>query len=141
MHQNEEDQSSTVDEKREYGENDASQQSFRHEVLPTRFDAHHDSEQEDSTSTRTQTNEEPDQTTAREAAYGHGEFKSGYLSMGGGKPHPPKLLGENEAYLVDFDGPDDPTHPQNWPMRTRSVRVDATPQLELTSIGSLYMLL
>lgn len=42
--------------------------------------------------------------------------------MGGGEPYPPELLGENEAYLVDFDGPDDPAHPQNWPMNTRSVR-------------------
>lgn len=135
MHHNEEYQSSTVDEEKEYGEKDASQNSSRHEEPSTQFNAHHDSEQEDSTSTRTQTNEDEEQTTAREAMYGHGESKSDYLSMGGGKPHPPRLCGENEAYLVDFDGPDDPTHPQNWPMRTRSVRVSATPQLRLTSTG------
>lgn len=141
MHQNEEYQSSTVDEKKEYGEEDVPHTSSRHAESSAQFKAQHDSEQEDSASTRTQTNEEPDQNTARETTYGHGEFKSGYLSMGGGKPHPPKLLGENEAYLVDFDGPDDPTHPQNWPMRTRSVRMNAKSQLELTSTGSLYMLL
>lgn len=55
--------------------------------------------------------------------------------MGGGKPHPPKLLGDNEAYLVDFDGPDDPTHPHNWPMRTRSVRANAKSHLGLTNTG------
>lgn len=121
MSRNEENQSPTVDEKNEYGD------SSRHNKPSAQSNAHHDSEQEDSTSTQTQTDEGQDQTTASEATYGHGEFKSGYLSMGGGKPHPPKLLGENEAYLVDFDGPDDPTHPHNWPMRTRSVKANAAP--------------
>jgi DHA1 family multidrug resistance protein-like MFS transporter len=126
--------SSTLDEKIEYDKTNTSQNPSRHEEPSAQFSAQHDSEQEDSTSTRTQTNEDQDQIPANEATYGHGEFKSSYLSMGGGKPHPPKLLGENEAYLVDFDGPDDPTHPQNWPMSTRSVRSNAMPQLWLTSL-------
>ncbi|KAK7203058.1 major facilitator superfamily domain-containing protein [Myxozyma melibiosi] len=35
-------------------------------------------------------------------------------AFGGGKPYPP-LVGNREAYVVEFDGPDDPTHPQNFP--------------------------
>lgn len=39
-------------------------------------------------------------------------------TLGQGRPHPP-LLPKREKYVVDFDGPDDPAFPQNWPMRTR----------------------
>lgn len=35
--------------------------------------------------------------------------------MGGGRPLPPALP-EVSAYEVDFDGPDDPIHPYNWPV-------------------------
>ncbi|KAL2360448.1 hypothetical protein RJZ56_006674 [Blastomyces dermatitidis] len=38
--------------------------------------------------------------------------------FGAGKPYPP-LLPEREEYVVEFDGPDDPLHPQNWPMRKK----------------------
>ena len=38
--------------------------------------------------------------------------------MGAGKVYPP-LLPEREEYVVEFDGPDDPLHPQNWPMRKK----------------------
>lgn len=41
--------------------------------------------------------------------------------MGGGKPYPPELPGESSEYVVEFDGLDDPTHPQNWSMSTKSV--------------------
>jgi hypothetical protein len=41
--------------------------------------------------------------------------------MGGGKPYPPELRGLESDYVVEFDGPDDPTHPQNWPTATKSV--------------------
>jgi hypothetical protein len=44
--------------------------------------------------------------------------------MGGGRPYPPDLL-QPEEYLVDFDGSRDPTHPQNWPMRTKFVPVNS----------------
>jgi hypothetical protein len=39
--------------------------------------------------------------------------------MGGGRPYPPELPGESSEYVVEFDGPHDPTHPQNWPMSTK----------------------
>jgi DHA1 family multidrug resistance protein-like MFS transporter len=34
--------------------------------------------------------------------------------FGGGKPYPPGLPAQEE-YVVEFDGKDDPLHPQNWP--------------------------
>jgi len=38
--------------------------------------------------------------------------------MGLGKPYPP-LLPERDEYVVEFDGPDDPLHAQNWPMKKK----------------------
>nr|CDP27259.1 Putative Polyamine transporter [Podospora anserina S mat+] len=35
--------------------------------------------------------------------------------FGAGKPYPP-LLPNQEDFVVEFDGPDDPLHAQNWPM-------------------------
>ncbi len=40
--------------------------------------------------------------------------------FGGGKPYPP-MLPEQEEYVVEFNGPDDPLHPQNWPMKKKYV--------------------
>lgn len=36
-------------------------------------------------------------------------------NFGGGKPYPPDLPAQDE-YVVEYDGKDDPLHPQNWPM-------------------------
>lgn len=44
--------------------------------------------------------------------------------MGGGKPYPPDLPGQEE-YLVEFDGSQDRTHPQNWPMGIKLVPLKA----------------
>ncbi|KAH6683221.1 MFS multidrug transporter-like protein [Halenospora varia] len=38
--------------------------------------------------------------------------------MGVGKPYPPPLP-DREEYVVEFTGPDDPLHAQNWPMRKK----------------------
>jgi DHA1 family multidrug resistance protein-like MFS transporter len=38
--------------------------------------------------------------------------------MGAGKPYPPPLP-EREAYVVEFDGPDDPLHGMNWSLRKK----------------------
>lgn len=35
--------------------------------------------------------------------------------FGAGKPYPPPLP-EREEFVVEFDGPDDPLHAQNWPL-------------------------
>src|SRR5437763_1500169 len=45
-------------------------------------------------------------TKSRESAKPLPEF-------GGGKPYPPPLP-EREEYVVEYDGKDDPLHPQNW---------------------------
>ena len=39
-------------------------------------------------------------------------------NFGAGKPFP-AMLPEQEEYVVEFDGPDDPMHPQNWSMRKK----------------------
>jgi DHA1 family multidrug resistance protein-like MFS transporter len=39
-------------------------------------------------------------------------------AMGAGKPYPPPLP-EREEYVVEFDGPDDPLHAMNWPIRRK----------------------
>lgn len=41
-------------------------------------------------------------------------------SMGGGKDYPP-LLPDRDPYRVDFDGPGDPTHPHNWPLKRKLI--------------------
>lgn len=40
--------------------------------------------------------------------------------MGAEKPIPPCLPDSND-YVVEFDGPDDPTHPINWGFTVKSV--------------------
>jgi DHA1 family multidrug resistance protein-like MFS transporter len=39
-------------------------------------------------------------------------------SFGGGKPYPPNLP-DREEYVVEFDGPNDPMHAQNWPFKKK----------------------
>lgn len=39
-------------------------------------------------------------------------------TLGAGKPFPPTSYNV-EDYLVEFDGPHDPIHPQNWPMKKK----------------------
>ncbi|KAM0255793.1 hypothetical protein ACHAQJ_005380 [Trichoderma viride] len=39
-------------------------------------------------------------------------------AFGAGKPYPPLLPAQDE-YVVEFDGPNDPLHAQNWPMRKK----------------------
>ncbi len=39
-------------------------------------------------------------------------------AFGAGKPFPPPLP-DREEYVVEFEGPDDPLHGQNWPLRKK----------------------
>ncbi|KAL1384423.1 major facilitator superfamily [Phyllosticta capitalensis] len=39
-------------------------------------------------------------------------------AFGAGKPYPPPLP-DREEYVVEFEGPDDPLHAQNWPLRKK----------------------
>lgn len=50
--------------------------------------------------------------------------------FGAGKPYPPPLPNQEE-YVVEFDGPNDPLHPQNWHIKKKYV-------YEPCSIGRRY---
>jgi len=39
-------------------------------------------------------------------------------AFGANKPYPPQIP-DREAYVVEFDGPDDPLHAQNWPFKKK----------------------
>ncbi|KAF2447743.1 major facilitator superfamily [Karstenula rhodostoma CBS 690.94] len=39
-------------------------------------------------------------------------------AFGAGKPYPPPLP-ERDEYVVEFEGPDDPLHAQNWPLKKK----------------------
>ena len=41
-------------------------------------------------------------------------------NFGGGKPYPPALPAQEE-YVVEFDGPNDPSHAQNWSLKKKYV--------------------
>lgn len=44
--------------------------------------------------------------------------KTALPNFGAGKPYPP-LLPERDEYVVEFDGPQDPLHAQNWPLKKK----------------------
>ncbi|KAL4860456.1 hypothetical protein BDV12DRAFT_181554 [Aspergillus spectabilis] len=54
--------------------------------------------------------------------------------FGGGKPYPPQLP-NREDFVVEFDGPDDPLYPQNWPLKTK---LYISAMLAFTSICSTF---
>lgn len=61
----------------------------------------------------------------------HGTSATKTTSLGAGKPFPPTSY-DVEDYLVEFDGPHDPLHPQNWPMKKRYVRTWSIMEMWLT---------
>ncbi|KAK5660986.1 hypothetical protein OQA88_12363 [Cercophora sp. LCS_1] len=46
------------------------------------------------------------------------ESKRPLPPFGAGKPYPPPLPAQEE-YVVEFEGPDDPLHAQNWPLQKK----------------------
>lgn len=64
------------------------------------------------------------QRTQHSATVGAGlqnrKSKGPLPDFGAGKPYPPPLP-EREEYVVEFNGPDDPVHPQNWTMKRKYV--------------------
>lgn len=52
------------------------------------------------------------------------QSKTPMPNFGGGKPFPPPLP-EREEYVVEFDGPNDPLHAQNWPLG-KKLRIAST---------------
>jgi len=55
-------------------------------------------------------------------------------NFGGGKAYPPDLP-PYEDYVVEYDGPDDPLHPQNWPFK-KKIRISI--MLAYTSLCSTF---
>ncbi|KAJ5587148.1 MFS general substrate transporter [Penicillium hispanicum] len=55
-------------------------------------------------------------------------------AFGGGKSYPPPLPNRDD-YVVEFDGPDDPLYPQNWPLGTK---IYISAMLAFTSICSTF---
>lgn len=51
---------------------------------------------------------------------GYKECKKPLPNFGNDKPYPPPLPAKEE-YVVEFDGPDDPLHAQNWPFKKKYV--------------------
>lgn len=51
---------------------------------------------------------------------GYKEPKKPLPNFGYGKSYPPPLPAKEE-YVVEFDGPDDPLHAQNWPFKKKYV--------------------
>ena len=52
--------------------------------------------------------------------------------MGGDRPYPPPVTNP-ELYVVSYDGPDDPLHPHNWPLRKKIIACFVVAMLALTS--------
>ncbi|TVY91282.1 putative transporter [Lachnellula willkommii] len=57
-------------------------------------------------------------TVGRETTAKSRESRKPLPGMGVGKPYPPPLPDRDE-YVVEFEGPDDPMHAQNWPMKKK----------------------
>ncbi|KAL9942380.1 hypothetical protein D7B24_005793 [Verticillium nonalfalfae] len=53
-------------------------------------------------------------------------------NFGAGKPYPPHLP-DQEEYVVEFDGPSDPLHAQNWPMKKKMITAVMLAYTTLTS--------
>ncbi|CAN6637433.1 polyamine transporter 1 [Trichomonascus vanleenenianus] len=56
--------------------------------------------------------------TGRSSVRTRSRVRTEFLTLGAGKPIPPHI-GHSTAYSVDFDGPDDPTNPLNWPIKRK----------------------
>lgn len=57
-------------------------------------------------------------TVGRAATWKSRDSKRPLPNFGAGKPFPPQLP-DQEQYVVEFDGPDDPLHAQNWPLKKK----------------------
>ncbi len=93
----------------------------REEIGMSRVQTQRDLERHPTAITRIHT-----QRSQHSATVGRGpksrEWKKPLPEFGDGKPYPPPLP-DREEYVVEFDGPDDPLHAQNWPLRKKYAHI------------------
>lgn len=46
------------------------------------------------------------------------KLREQWLRMGDGRPFP-SIIEDREAYVVTFEGPNDPWHPMSWPFTNK----------------------
>jgi DHA1 family multidrug resistance protein-like MFS transporter len=91
----------------------------RRERTMSRVSTQHDLERNPTVLSRIQTARSQHTATVGRSLTGKSrESRRPLPEMGLGKPYPPPLP-EREEYVVEFTGPDDPLHAQNWPMKKK----------------------
>lgn len=91
----------------------------RRERTMSRVSTQHDLERNPTVLSRIQTARSQHTGTVGRSLTGKSrESRRPLPEMGLGKPYPPPLP-EREEYVVEFTGPDDPLHAQNWPMKKK----------------------
>ena len=95
----------------------------RREITMSRVSTQRDLERHPTVISRTQTAKSQHAGTIGRSLNTHTrESRRPLPEMGLGKPYPP-LLPPSEDYVVEFTGPDDPMHAQNWPMKKKYVTI------------------
>lgn len=93
----------------------------RRETTMSRVPTQHDLERHPTVLSRIQTAKSQHTGTVGRSLTGKSrESRRPMPEMGLGKPFPPALPDRDE-YVVEFNGPDDPLHAQNWPMKKKYV--------------------
>lgn len=87
--------------------------AYRRQVGMSRVSTQNDLERHPTALSRIQTQRSQHSNTVGRSIKSR-ESRKPLPAFGGGKPFPPPLP-EQEEYVVEFDGPDDPLHAQNWP--------------------------
>ena len=85
----------------------------------SRLNTQHDVERHPTEMSRIQTHKSQHEGTVGRSVKSR-ESRRPLPNFGAGKPYPP-MLPEQEQYVVEFDGPDDPMHPQSWSMNKKWV--------------------
>ena len=89
----------------------------REEIRISRFNTQRDLERHPTELSRIETHRTQHSGTVGRTATSRSSKKP-LPNFGDGKDYPPPLP-EREEYVVEFDGPDDPMHPQNWVLKKK----------------------
>jgi DHA1 family multidrug resistance protein-like MFS transporter len=101
------------------GSSSSSEHSQNLGAVLSRVETQRDLERNHTVLSRIQTAQSQHRGTVGRDARGK-EWKRPLPNFGAGKPYPPSLPNQ-EDYVVEFDGPDDPLHAQNWQLRKKYV--------------------